>query len=199
MISLQTSWGAVPIFPSWKSTPLRFPSLLVYPHLSSNFIPHLSHFQGPSHIAELLVPGRPVEVLYLSSGALDESILSQLAKSTSPIVLLDAITSKGLLSCLEAIADNMPSLCYLRLMTTYAFGDSPDLTLYEQVAKVLSKMPELTSFELSGMNWTSWLTNDDRLSDGKRMWQSRPPSPRFPPAREDDDLLLGFSENLLLF
>jgi hypothetical protein len=97
------------------------------PNFLPAFIPHLSHFQGPSQVAAHLVPGRPVQALFLSGGMADDSVLSQLAKSTSKIVLLDAVTSSGLLSCLEAIANNMPSLVHLRLMTTYPFDDHPDL------------------------------------------------------------------------
>lgn len=108
------------------------------PHLSPDFLPNLSNFQGPSHIATLIVPGRPVEALYLSSGIVDDSIISELAKSSCPPVLLDAISGSGLLSSLEAVANSMPSLVYLRLMTTHPFDDHPDL-----VCPVLINRPDL--------------------------------------------------------
>lgn len=186
--------------------------------LPCGFLPDLSNFQGPSHIAALIVPGRPVEALYLSSGIVDDSVITQLAKASSPIVLFDAISSSGLLSSLEMIANNMPSLVYLRLMTTRPFDDNPDpvylvficsklstdlilQSFYEQVSKALGRIPELTSFEFSGMNWTSWLASDRLSSDGKRIWQSRPPSPLLPSSdiREDDERFFGFTENFLLF
>jgi len=176
------------------------PPSYVLPHFPSTSLPLLSHFQGPSRVAELIVPGRPLQALYLSSGVLDQSLLSRLARSTSPIILLDAITNTTLVSYLEAVANNLPSLSYLRLTTMLPFDDHPDATFFEQVSRVLNKMPELVSFDFSGMNWSSWLAHDDSLSDGKRIWQSRPPSPTFPSSdvRDEEDLF-GFSEHLLAF
>jgi hypothetical protein len=98
----------------------------VLPHLSSTAIPHLSRFLGPSWVAELVVPGRPVQALFLSNGLLNEFVLSQLARSSYPIVLLDAISNTRLVPCLEAIARNLPSLNYLRLMTMVPCDGHPD-------------------------------------------------------------------------
>jgi len=166
--------------------------------LSSTCIPRLAHFLGPSCVAELVVPGRPVQALFLSSGLLTESILSQLVRSTSPVVLLDAILNTELITCLDAIARYLPSLSYLRLMSVLPFDGHPDTAFFDHVAKILHKMPDLTSFEFSGMNWSSF-THTNSLSGGKRFWQLRPPSPTFPSLDMRSEDLDDFSEYSLAF
>lgn len=52
----------------------------------------------------------------------------------------------------------------------------------DQVANALATLPDLTAFELSGMQWGSSKRNDD---DSKRVWQSAPLSTAFT-ARPDD-------------
>jgi hypothetical protein len=47
---------------------------------------------------------------------------------------------------------------------------------YENVAKALTALPDLTAFELSGMHWGSCKKSDDNK---KRVWQSKPLSSEF--------------------
>ena len=80
-------------------------------------IPNLTRFTGPHNTARLVVPQRPVEALFLSEVISDPSIFAQLSLSKSNITIFDATVSLGLLPCVTAISQAMPSLHYLRLMT----------------------------------------------------------------------------------
>lgn len=187
-------------------------------HLPSTSIPSLARFTGPYHTAQIVVPKRPVEALFLSEVISDDSIFGQLSRSTANITTLDAVVSIGLLPCVTAISETLPSLHYLRLMTVTPLDEHfdqvrsplrlnfisnklisffPSQSLYQQLADALGSMPSLVSFEYSGMNWTCW--ND---SDSKRVWQSSPPTPNpdipQPPADHMDDIF-DFSENMILF
>lgn len=51
----------------------------------------------------------------------------------------------------------------------------------DQVANALANLPDLTAFELSGMQWGSSKREDD---SSKRVWQSAPLSTTF--SRPDD-------------
>lgn len=166
-------------------------------HLPSTSVPSLARFTGPYHTAQIVVPKRPVEALFLSEVISDDSIFGQLSQSTANITILDAVVSVGLLPCVTAISETLPSLHYLRLMTVTPLDEHFDQSLYQQLADALGSMSSLISFEYSGMNWTCW--ND---SDSKRVWQSSPPTPNpdipQPPADHMDDIF-DFSENMVLF
>ena len=58
-----------------------------------------------------------------------------------------------------------------------------------QVAKALSTLPNLTAFELSGMQWGSSKREDE---DGKRVWQSSPLSNTFTRTEVDDQVFLQY-------
>lgn len=89
-------------------------------------IPHLSRFIGSSQAAQAVIPGRPVEEIHLNSGDMTEDVVRGLAKSTASVLLLGASTSSLPLSLLGTLAEFMPQLKYLRMMTTYNFLDAPD-------------------------------------------------------------------------
>ena len=86
-------------------------------NLPSTSIPNLARFTGPYHTARAVVPQRPIEALFLSEVISDDSIFGQLSLSKSNIAIFDAVVSLGLLPCVTAISQSMPSLHYLRLMT----------------------------------------------------------------------------------
>jgi hypothetical protein len=86
-------------------------------HLPSTSIPRLVRFTGSHQTARIVVPQRPVEALFLSEVISDDSIFGQLSRSKSNITIFDAVVSLGLLPCVTAISQTMPSLHYLRLMT----------------------------------------------------------------------------------
>jgi hypothetical protein len=187
-------------------------------NLPPTSIPNLVRFTGPHNAARLVVPQRPIEALFLSQVISDDSLFAQLSLSKSNITIFDAVVSLGLLPCVTAISQAMPSLHYLRLMTVapldenfdpvrrhpleFAFKRSHSLfffiqSLYQQLSDALGSMSALASFEYSGMNWTCW--ND---SDSKRVWQSSPPTPnpdvvQHQPEHMDD--IFEFSENMILF
>ena len=86
-------------------------------NLPPTSIPDLARFTGPYHTAQIVVPQRPIEALFLSQVISDDSIFAQLSLSKSNITIFDAVVSLGLLPCVAAISQVMPSLHYLRLMT----------------------------------------------------------------------------------
>lgn len=86
-------------------------------NLPPTSIPNLVRFTGPYHTARIVVPQRPIEALFLSQVISDDSIFAQLSLSKSNITIFDAVVSLGLLPCVTAISQVMPSLHYLRLMT----------------------------------------------------------------------------------
>jgi len=181
-------------------------------------IPNLARFTGPHSAARLVVPQRPIEALFLSQVISDDSIFPQLSLSKSNITIFDAVVSLGLLPCVTAISQAMPSLHYLRLMTVAPLDENFDpvrrhplqlvfrrshsflyciQSLYQQLSDALGSMSALASFEYSGMNWTCW--ND---SDSKRVWQSSPPTPNpdvLQPQADHMDDIFEFSENMILF
>ena len=89
-------------------------------------IPQLARFTGPYHTARVIVPQRPVEALFLSQVISDDSVFGQLSQSKSNITIFDAVVSLGLLPCVAAISQTMPSLHYLRLMTVAPLDDHFD-------------------------------------------------------------------------
>ena len=176
---------------------LHTPSL---PPLPWTSIPRLIQFIGSSQAAKAIVPGRPVESIHLSSGDLTKSIVDSFAESTARIVVLGATTGLLPVPLLELLAQHLPHLVYLRIMTTYKFSEAPDVVclfvvdlaipfftfpfqvFYENVAKALATLPELTAFELSGMHWGSRKRSDD---NEKRVWQSKPLSSEFSHDQEE--------------
>ena len=89
-------------------------------------IPNLARFTGPHNAARLVVPQRPIEALFLSQVISDDSIFAQLSLSKSNITIFDAVVSLGLLPCVTAISQAMPSLHYLRLMTIAPLDENFD-------------------------------------------------------------------------
>lgn len=130
--------------------------------------PRLSRFIGSSKAAQAVIPGRPVDEIHLSSGDLTEVLVQGLSKSTAYVLLLGASTSSLPPPLLESLAEFMPQLKYLRMMTTYNLSDVLDPTLYQDTAKALALLPTLHSFELSGMHWGSSCKG---LNGEGRMWQ----------------------------
>ncbi|KAG6812648.1 hypothetical protein H0H92_001598 [Tricholoma furcatifolium] len=150
------------------SSALDFP----VPVLSTRSIPQLSQFVGSSHVASAIVPGRPVQSIHLPSGDLSEDDVVTLANSTSHMVILSATTSSPPVLILESLARHMPSLGYLRLMTTCDFSEPPQPSFYEQIASALTSFSELKGFELAGLHWGS----SPKGPEGEeRVWQSQPP------------------------
>lgn len=96
-------------------------------HLPLTSIPSLVRFTGSHQTARIVVPQRPVEALFLSEVISDDSIFGQLSQSKSNITIFDAVVSLGLLPCVTAISQTMPSLHYLRLMTVAPLEEHFDL------------------------------------------------------------------------
>ena len=89
--------------------------------LTITAIPRLSRFIGSSEAAQAVIPGRPVEEIHLNSGDLTEGVVQGLAASTAYVLLLSASTSSFPLPLLGKLAEFMPQLKYLRIITTYDF------------------------------------------------------------------------------
>jgi len=95
-------------------------------NLPPTSIPNLARFTGPHNTARLVVPQRPIEALFLSQVVSDDSIFAQLSLSKTNITIFDAVVSLGLLPCVTAISQAMPSLHYLRLMTVAPLDENFD-------------------------------------------------------------------------
>ena len=107
-------------------------------------IPNLASFTGPHNTARLVVPHRPVEALFLSEVISDDSIFGQLSLSTSNITIFDAVVDLGLLQCVAAISQTMPSLHYLRLMTVAPLDEH-----FDPVRRHCLKLIAVTSHHIS--------------------------------------------------
>ncbi|TFK43162.1 hypothetical protein BDQ12DRAFT_709004 [Crucibulum laeve] len=140
------------------------------PSLSAVSLPRLTDFTGSSQAAQVIVPGRPVDTIHLNSGDMTEDVAESLAMSTAHVLVLGATTSSRPVPLLGSLAQRMPHLVYLRMMTTYEFADAPDAVFYENIANALTSLPDLKAFELSGMHWGS---SQKELNDA-RVWQSEP-------------------------
>lgn len=93
--------------------------------LPATSIPRLEQFIGSPRTARHLVPGRPVKVLHLNSGALTEEDILLLAQSASPILVLSAVTNSPPVSFLEYFHQHLPHLAYLRIMTMQTMLEPP--------------------------------------------------------------------------
>ncbi|PCH41396.1 hypothetical protein WOLCODRAFT_131888 [Wolfiporia cocos MD-104 SS10] len=124
------------------------------------------------------------------------------------VQVLSAMTSAPPAPVLEALALAYPELVCLRLMTTYAFWETPDITLYTRIASTLASLRDLAVFELSGMHWEARPKAADPLSSKasstEKEWVSPPVTPRAvdflaePEANADpQNLELGFGEAFL--
>jgi hypothetical protein len=94
-----------------------------YSEIPPTSIPRLASFSGSSQAAQLLVPGRPVSSIFLSSGDLTEDVVSALSMSSAAVSTLDATTTSLPLPILESLAVAMPQLEKIRLTTTYNLWD----------------------------------------------------------------------------
>ncbi|KAJ7086668.1 hypothetical protein C8R44DRAFT_820748 [Mycena epipterygia] len=159
---------------------------LPLPSLAHACMPRLAEFTGSSSAAAAVVPGRPVESIHVNSGDLTEDLVPALAKSTALVTVLSITTSSAPVPLLQVLGQHLPHIMYLRITSTCNLPAPPtsvslqslvfDLFIhrlqifYEQVAGALASFPDLQSFELSGMYWSSSRKPDDQ----QRVWQSQP-------------------------
>lgn len=173
------------------SIPTAFTCNSSLPYLAPTSIPQLEQFIGSSRAAELIVPGRPVRSIHLR-GSLMEDDIPLLARSTVPVVILEAVTNAPPVPFLETLHKHVPHLVYLRVMSTKDIFMPPPAEFYEQVASALTSFIELDAFELSGMHWGSQAKQNDGT---KRVWQSAPLQTRNHPEDEllfDSDIFLAY-------
>ncbi|KAJ7228878.1 hypothetical protein GGX14DRAFT_415528 [Mycena pura] len=140
------------------------------PPLANACMPRLAEFTGCLSAAVALVPGRPVESVFVTSGDFTEDLVPELAKSTSLVTVLSISTNSAPVSFLQVLGQHLPHIAYLRITSTCNLPAPPTTIFYEQVAGALAFFPNLQSFELSGMSWSSYKQPDDQ----KRVWQSQP-------------------------
>ncbi|KAJ7937262.1 hypothetical protein B0H13DRAFT_1945029 [Mycena leptocephala] len=133
-------------------------------------LPRLAEFTGCASAATAVVPGRPVESIHINSGDLTEDLVPALARSTALVTVLSITTSSAPLPLLQTLGQHLPHIMYLRITSTSSLPAPPMTIFYEQVAEALAFFPNLQSFELSGMYWSSSKQPDDQ----RRSWQSQP-------------------------
>ncbi|KAI0356595.1 hypothetical protein OH77DRAFT_1401109 [Trametes cingulata] len=190
-------------------------------HVPPSHIPLLEAYTGPAYVLPTLA-SRPLRALHLSGDlTLDllppapsvpsaEEAMSRLRGPGAPaehssradppsqeeagalLQVMSAITSAAPAQLLETLALAYPNLVCLRLMTTRALWDLPDLAFYSRIADTLSTLPRLVAFELSGMHWQSRpkATESEPAAIAEKEWISPPVSPRaaeLPPPDDDDD------------
>ncbi|GBE79252.1 hypothetical protein SCP_0204490 [Sparassis crispa] len=152
--------------------------------LPSTYIPLLSSYTGPASLLPLL-SSRPLTALHLAGDLASEDVFSQAEASLAEdehgpagarVQVLSAITSGAPAEFLAALARAYPALVCLRVMTTCAFWDTPDMTCYTRIASILASLPNLAAFELSGMHWEA---RPKASSPGpEKEWISPPVTPR---------------------
>ncbi|KAI0637853.1 hypothetical protein C8Q77DRAFT_1048030 [Trametes polyzona] len=185
-------------------------------HVPSSHIPLLAQYIGPAHVLPTL-SSRPLTAVHLSGDLTLDLLPTTSAPSAeeamphlrdtgasadhSPragsepetdtgalLQVMSAMTSAPPAPLLETLALAYPNLRCLRLMTTRALFDLPDLAFYTSIADTLATLPHLTSFELSGMHWHP-RPKAEPAASAKKEWVSPPVSPRpaqLPPPDVDD-------------
>ncbi|CCM02822.1 uncharacterized protein FIBRA_04934 [Fibroporia radiculosa] len=164
--------------PALRSLQISEPALPSCQNLPDTHIPLLESYTGPASLLPLLA-SRPVSTIYLSGDLRLEDIPQPSGapnareielnlypypapknsdsdggiKRREQVQVFSAITSETPAPLLEALALAYPGLVCLRVMTTSAFWDAPDMTLYTRIAATLASLSALTVFELSGMHW----------------------------------------------
>ncbi|KAJ7179337.1 hypothetical protein C8R46DRAFT_1073447 [Mycena filopes] len=138
--------------------------------LVSACLPRLVEFTGSSSAAAAVVPGRPVESIHITSGDVGEDLVPALAKSTVMVTILSITTSSAPMPLLAGLGEHLPHIMYLRINSTHNLPAPPTTIFYEQVADGLALFPNLQSFELSGMYWSS----TKQPHEPQRVWQSQP-------------------------
>jgi hypothetical protein len=98
----------------------------VSPRLNSFCLPNLSHFVGSCCAAQTLVPGRPVQTIHLTSDLTHEAVQC-FSRSTANVSVLNATTNLPPIPILQSLADNLPTLVYLRVIATFDFTQAPDV------------------------------------------------------------------------
>ncbi|KAF6742738.1 hypothetical protein DFP72DRAFT_1179008 [Ephemerocybe angulata] len=137
---------------------------LEIPH---TLLPRLSTISGPGRLSQVLVPGRPVSSISITSERLSEDMVSVLAASAGRVTTLSADMSGPLLPILEALAVMMPELEVIRLDTANEFCGQFCYTVrrtgfMEQVKISLNSMHRLKSAEISSLRWRWGGSLDDR-------------------------------------
>ncbi|KAM6495553.1 hypothetical protein JOM56_008259 [Amanita muscaria] len=123
------------------------------PDLPAGALPLLRSFTGPVRVAEVMVPGRPVEFIRLNTGTILENVAVKLAQSTAPVTLFEANVDSLSISSLLSLSQTMPHLRYVRFTTTSNSVEPPSHQFCDDVAEVLTFFPELESFELWGIHF----------------------------------------------
>ncbi|OBZ76529.1 hypothetical protein A0H81_03535 [Grifola frondosa] len=173
-------------------------------------IPRLVSYTGPASLLPILA-SRPLTTLHLlddlSLDNIPPPVVSTRTSETisfsghtvhpdgemdtqAHVQVLSAVTSAPPAQVLEALALAYPGLVCLRLMTTAAFWEAPDMTFYTRIASTLSTLPSLAVFELSGMHWASRPKSPSSSFSPsvEKEWLSPPITPRAVELAEPDEL-----------
>ncbi|KAF9821423.1 hypothetical protein IEO21_00669 [Rhodonia placenta] len=183
--------------PALRSLQIADPAPSTVPALHSMHFPLLESYTGPASLLPLLA-SRPLTTIHLSGDLKIEDIPhsgSAPEAKTGDVQIMSAITSAPPVLLLETLARAYPGLVCLRLMTTFAFWQAPDMTLYSRIADTLASMSSLTVFELSGMHWESRPKSPGSLpavGGERKEWISPPVTPR---AAENQGEVETFLEN----
>lgn len=127
----------LPLCPQLKYLVIEVPSgttCLTPPQLPETSVPNLERFTGPLELASIIVPNRPIRRLCIvkvpwktSTDSMVLHDMSQLARSTGPVVELSFSLHIGQCATLPLIAKLFPTL--LLLNVTFRDDDiTPDLT-----------------------------------------------------------------------
>ncbi|KAH9853723.1 hypothetical protein C2E23DRAFT_858862 [Lenzites betulinus] len=176
---LEAYTGPARVLPALASRPLR--AVHLSGDLTLDLVPSTSAPSAEEAMPHLRQPGAPPTYIPREADA-DTGALLQ---------VMSAITSAPPAPLLEALALAYPNLVCLRLMTTRALWDLPDLAFYSRIADTLATLPHLTAFELSGMHWQSRRKAAEPPTAAEKEWISPPVSPRAaelpPPDLEDGE------------
>ncbi|KAF7331802.1 F-box domain-containing protein [Mycena kentingensis (nom. inval.)] len=150
--------------------------------LDTSSFPRLTTLTASASAVAALVPGRPVETVFVTSGDFSEDMVHALAQSTARVAVLSVTTDSKPTLLLASLGQQLPQLVYLQINSTHNLA-APPTTLFHDIAEALALFPSLQSFELSGMCWPSQVDKHDE----KRVWQSQPLQLDFEPSEEVDE------------
>ncbi|KAF6755608.1 hypothetical protein DFP72DRAFT_811429 [Ephemerocybe angulata] len=132
------------------------------PHIPQTLLPKLASFSGSAQLAAIIIPGRPVSSISLTSGLLSAHVASVLAQSTAEVLELDATTDSPPLPILQTLGVVMPKLVHLRLGTNFDFWDeSFNAASLQTMKNTLMVQGHLKLANIAGVVW-KWSELENR-------------------------------------
>jgi hypothetical protein len=117
--------------PCLRSPGVSLPPLSIVP-IPPACLPRLNQFVGSARAAREILPGRPVQYIYLHEGDIQPDDFAWISASTTRVDVLEMVTSAPCVPIVRAVAAHLPDIVSLRVLTTYTFPQAPDTVRTEK-------------------------------------------------------------------